>query len=247
MNSKLSKSTIWLFTILMAVSPISHAQNKDTSSTGEISSNPTAEKQADDQRNSATVSGKDHKVSVIVPIFSQALMYSFPKGFTAISQQVNDTQYLHESVLAGETGEKWTQMITVAGTKGAASNPELTPNRYMSVFARMFMQSCPGSFAGTKLGDLSVDGHEAIVVVISCGLVKQTRIPPYSESTLVIAIKGKSDYYTLQWAERASPSPSPMKLDEAKWHARLNSFGPIKLCTNVPGSTSTYTNCISKQ
>jgi hypothetical protein len=43
-----------------------------------------------------------------------------------------------------------------------------------------------------------------------------------SEAPLVMVIRGERDYYTVQWAERAKPSASPMVINMAKWVGRYH-------------------------
>ncbi|MEI7430007.1 MAG: hypothetical protein WCL27_06085 [Betaproteobacteria bacterium] len=66
----------------------------------------------------------------------------------------------------------------------------------------------------------------------------------HSESMLLIVIKGESDYYTVQWAERGDASTTPIKLDEAKWTDRFKRLAPIKLCPIIPGERAPYPSCV---
>jgi hypothetical protein len=58
-------------------------------------------------------------------------------------------------------------------------------------------------------------------------------------------VKGSSDYYTLQWAERAAPVDRPA-VDDAKWPERLRLLQPIRLCPIVPGEAAPYPSCVGK-
>jgi hypothetical protein len=53
---------------------------------------------------------------------------------------------------------------------------------------------------------------------------------------MIQAFKGKADVYSIQWSERGPPQEQAPVLDEAKWKARLQQLGPIRICYFVPGS-----------
>lgn len=66
------------------------------------------------------------------------------------------------------------------------------------------------------------------------------------QSLTPLAVKGQSDYYTIQWAERGAASKSPIKVDDAKWQGRLNQLAPIKLCPVIPGEAAPYPSCVGR-
>jgi len=80
--------------------------------------------------------------------------------------------------------------------------------------------------------------------VIGCGRVDSgpTR---HSETALLITLKGASDYYTIQWAERGPETDEPPVNDE-HWQARLRELSPIDLCPIVAGEAAPYPSCVSK-
>lgn len=104
---------------------------------------------------------------------------------------------------------------------------------------------CPNSFNAVSFGATQIDGHETLAVVAGCGIA-QPIADPYSETMLLIVIKGTRDYYTLQWAERGSASPMPLSFDEAKWRARLRALTPIKLCPIIAGEAEPYPSCLNR-
>jgi hypothetical protein len=184
-----------------------------------------------------------YSVKTISPIFGQLVSFSFPKGFTTVFENTKGTQYIRESVLTGESTEKWSQMVTITGAKGLASNPNVTPQVFANGMAGGFKKACPTSFSGTGLGAFKLGSFDAFAAVISCGVANPTG-DLHSESTLLIVVKGKSDYYTIQWAERSEPSMTPIKYDEAKWMDRFKRLAPIKLCPIVPGESAPYPSCV---
>src|SRR6185369_16338784 len=137
--------------------------------------------------------------------------------------------YIQESVRTGETVERWTQMITVTGAKGLVANPSFSPQSVLEALAGGFKRACPETFSLAGLGVFKVSGYDAFAGWISCGDV-QTGTDRHSESAAIVAIKGASDYYTVQWAERAAPVNQPIVLDKEKWTDRLKQLSPIKVC-----------------
>jgi hypothetical protein len=80
--------------------------------------------------------------------------------------------------------------------------------------------------------------------VAGCGEVDASA-DKHSETVLIVAVKGASDAYTIQWAERG-PASSGAGIDEAKWQARLGALMPIRLCAIVPGETAPYPSCLQQ-
>jgi hypothetical protein len=182
-------------------------------------------------------------IKSISPIFGQLVLFSFPKGFVTVLEDTKDANYIRESVLVGESVQKWSQMVTVTGVKGLASNPNASPQAFANMMAGGFKKACPTSFAGTGLGTLKIGAHDAFAAVISCGTANAIG-EQYSESVLLVVIKGESDYYTVQWAERGEASPTPIKYDHAKWIERFNTLVPFKLCPVIPGELPPYPSCV---
>jgi len=186
-----------------------------------------------------------YTVRAVTPIFAQLVMFSYPVGFKHAYENTTGNQYIQESVLDGETVEQWSQMITLTGAGGLAKNPNVTPQRMLEQVAGRFRNHCPETFAAKSLGPLKVSGHDAYAAMMGCGTVRQGA--GHSEIALLIAIKGMSDVYTIQWAERASPVNQPPVLDGNKWSARFKLLSPIKLCPRLPGEPPPYQSCINQK
>lgn len=184
-----------------------------------------------------------HSVKTIMPIFGQLVMFSFPKGFTPVLEDTKGAQYIQELVLTGESVKKWSQMVTITGAKGLGSSANMTPQLFARRVAGGFKSVCPTSFNATSLGLFKLSSYDAFAAVISCGVANPTGAL-YSESLLLIVVKGESDYYTIQWAERSDASTIPIKFDEAKWIDRFKRLAPIKLCPIIPGEPPPYPSCV---
>ena len=192
-----------------------------------------------------TLRQQGYSVKKITPIFSQLVMFPFPKGFVPAFENAKGGQYIQESVLQGESVKKWSQMITITGAKGLALNPNITSTRFAERIAGGFERVCPDSYSATVLEEIKFGIYDAFATVVSCGNANLTG-DPYSESMLLIVIKGENDYYTIQWAERGDVSKTPIKFDSIKWTDRLKKLTPIKLCPIVPGEPAPYPSCVNR-
>ncbi|MBP0598335.1 hypothetical protein J8I26_09485 [Herbaspirillum sp. LeCh32-8] len=184
------------------------------------------------------------QVRLIAPIFSQLMMLSLPPGFKPGFEQANSASYIRESVPLDESVNRWTQMVTVTGVRNMARSTEVTPEGFGNKIAEGFRSSCPGSYAGKVLSSGMVNGREEHVFVASCGK-RTTAYGTVSETAMIQVIKGRADYYTVQWAERGEASETPLPVDVAKWLDRYNGLAPVKLCERVPGEKPPYPSCVN--
>jgi len=184
-------------------------------------------------------------VTVISPVFSQLVRFSMPAQFVAAHENTKDNFYIREAVPRGETVETWTQMITVTGSKGMAGVANFSTQKLAASIAFGFKKACPESFAVKDLGEAKLGDQEAYIAVAGCGRV-ETSADKHSEIALIVAVKGSSDGYTIQWAERAAPA-SGAGIDEAVWRGRLRELMPIRLCAIRDGETAPYPSCLKQK
>ena len=186
-----------------------------------------------------------YSVKSITPIYSQLLLTGYPQGFQTAYEKVDGPNYIHELVPVGETVNNWTKMMTITGIKDLANKAEITPKAVLDNLAGGFKRACPNSFSAQGIAEGKVSGFDSFVAVISCGISPSTG-GKSSETALVAVIKGQSDYYTIQWAERAAPSNEPITLDVPTWAAKLKLMSPIKLCPIVPGEQAPFRSCVGQ-
>ncbi len=184
--------------------------------------------------------------TVISPVFGQLVRFSIPAGFVAVYENTKDTFYIREAVLRGETVNAWTQMITITGSKGMAEVANFSPQKLAASIALGFKKACPESFAVKDLGETRLGDQDAYLALASCGKVNSSA-DGHSETALIVAAKGTSDAYTIQWAERTSPASSPPGINEALWQQRLRELMPIRLCAIVPGEAAPYPSCLQQK
>ena len=181
----------------------------------------------------------------ITRVYGQVVAFNLPQGFRPAFEKDKGDFYIQEFVPKDETVDGWTQMITMAGSKGLSSKTDLTPEKFAIFVANGFWRACPNSFSALRLGERQIDGHDAYVAVVGCGQSPMAGNKK-SETVLAVVIKGDSDYYTLQWSERGPSMTIPMSLDKDLWNERLDRLLPIKLCAVTPGETKPYPSCASR-
>lgn len=181
----------------------------------------------------------------IVPVFGQLVSFAMPKGFVPAFEEAKGNFYIWEAVPDGETTSAWTQMLTLTGLRGLVVNANVNAEAIAVNIAKGFQRTCPDTFgvANARVGDIG--GKEAFGVVVSCGIAnpKGPKAAQYSESALVVAIKGYENYYTLQWAERGAAVPARPKIEVQKWVPKLKLLDETRLCALIPEEQPPYPSC----
>jgi hypothetical protein len=193
---------------------------------------------------SAALAADQPGMAVVVPVFSQLVRFSVPTQFKVADEHNNGSFYIREQVPDSEGADQWSRMLELTGTRDLATSAGATPQALLSRMAAGFRQHCPDSFAMQELGPRRVDGYDGFVTIASCGRVQGKS--GYSETAVMLAVKGARDFYTLQWAERGSGSARTPAIDRAYWEKRLEALGPVKLCTPQPGEGSPYASCLGR-
>ena len=182
--------------------------------------------------------------TAISPIFGQLVSFSMPSNFIVGFENTNNGRYTREAVPKGETVQQWSEMITVTGAKGLAGSPNGVPENFALTIAAGFKRACPEAFAAKAWGATKIGEHDAFMAVVGCGRVGNGAAV-HSETALIIAIKGTTDVYTLQWAERGAAADKA-EVENAKWQDRLKRLSPIRLCPIIPGEAPPYPSCVGK-
>lgn len=183
--------------------------------------------------------------TAISPIFSQLVSFSMPSNFIVAFENTNNGRYTREAVPKGETVQQWSEMITVTGAKGLAGSPSGLPENFALTIAAGFKRACPETFAAKAWGATRIGEHDAFMAVVGCGRVGNGAAV-HSETALIIAIKGATDVYTLQWAERGAAADKA-GVENAKWQDRLKRLSPIRLCPIIPGEAPPYPSCVGRK
>jgi TPR repeat protein len=185
------------------------------------------------------------------PIFSQIVAFSTPTTFLGADEKTQPIPdhpskhfYIRESVLRGETVDRWSQMISVTGVEGGASIPSMSATKAVEMIASGYSKTCPDTYNAVALGSFDVDAYHAFAGIVSCG-TNLKLATAQSESTLIIGIVGERDLYTIQWGVRGAPSTGKLPLDKSEWDTRLQQLQPIKLCPIVQGEHPLDPSCSS--
>ena len=184
-------------------------------------------------------------LAAVTPVFAQLVMFSLPPEFKSQKptyEKNSGSFYIREQVPDGETLGSWTRMIILTGTRGLATNPNATPQAMLARMSADFQRNCPDTFSSAAPGTQKVDGYDGYAVIVSCGRVDSGK-ESYSNSAIMLAVKGSNDYYTLQWTERGRDSAQPRPIDVAYWTKQLARLNPIRLCPVVPGEAAPYSSC----
>src|SRR5579863_1182361 len=171
----------------------------------------------------AAADDEPHLTSVS-PVFHQLIAFSLPPEFKSVNATYEKTSgffYIREHVPQGESVDRWTQMITLTATKDLASNPGATPRGFAATLAAGFRRHCPETFATVELGPETVDAFEGFAVIASCGHVAGNG-EAYSETAIILALKGTADYYTLQWARHGPDSHRSLTLAIDYWKKQFD-------------------------
>jgi len=187
-------------------------------------------------------------LTAVTPVFTQLVMFSLPAEFKSSKptyEKNSGSFYIREQVPEGETLGKWSRMITLTATSGLASNPSATPQAMLARMTAGFQRNCPETFSSAAPGAQRVDGYDAYEVIVSCGRLQSDK-QAYSESAIMLTLKGSNDYYTLQWTERGRDSAQPVAIDVGYWTKQLARLNPIKLCPIVAGEAAPYQSCVQR-
>jgi hypothetical protein len=190
-----------------------------------------------------------HSIVSISPIFNQLIKLNLPGNFNPVPafEKTDNDFYIQEHVSSRETIDSWTQMLTVTGQKDfAMKHPDATPKDFALRMAGDFQHACPSSFSGKEIYEGKLSAQDAFIVIASCGTAPKKAGHSHSETALIVVIKGDRNLYTLQWAQRGTPSPMPINIDVSLWTDRMKKLLPLKFCPIVPGEQPPYPSCIGK-
>jgi len=186
-------------------------------------------------------------ITAISPIFGELFAHNLPTQFKAQAEQTRGNFYLRSVILASDQSPMWTQRILVTGSKDLAKQADSSAKLMAQMVARNFQQACPTTFSGgIVLDGKTPTGHDMYIMLVNCGTHTETTTKaPTSETTLIAAIRGNLNYYTVQWSERGAPMDKAPVPDIATWGARLKSIVPFYVCELKAGEAAPYPSCFS--
>ena len=176
-------------------------------------------------------------VMVVTPIYSQLLAVPTPANFVAGHEEDKYGFYELELAPKGETVDVWTQLISLTGAKDEA--PLKTVDQIAAEFADGYKAACPTTFSSKPLPTPSVRGvSEVFSGYLGCGDTGKQ-----SEAMVYLILKGTSEIYTVQWAERGPKEATPLEPDMAVWAPRAKALANSRVCNKVAGEAAPYPSC----
>jgi hypothetical protein len=184
-------------------------------------------------------------VPTVTPVFQQLVAFTLPAPFQTAYEKTSGGYYIREHIRQGETPERWTQMITLTGSRGLGVEAGATPEHFVQALVRAFTGHCPATASSLELGPQTVGGRPAFAAIASCGHI-EAEGAAHSEAAVMLTMQGSNDFYTLQWSVRAADSKQPLAIERSEWTARLAKLEPVRLCPIVPGEAPPYPSCASR-
>jgi cell fate (sporulation/competence/biofilm development) regulator YmcA (YheA/YmcA/DUF963 family) len=133
------------------------------------------------------------------------LLVSPPKNFEVAHDSRSGNNSITEFVPAGETVEKWTQMLTVQVFRQSQSDA----TAFLQFVGKKFSDACPGTtLVGRGIETGRVNGYVVSMLFLKCPKNPETGKP---ESTVFRAIRGRDALYSFQQAWRAVPADQEVK------------------------------------
>lgn len=176
-------------------------------------------------------------VTVVTPIYSQLVAFPTPAGFKADYESEQQGTYILEFVPRSESVTTWSQMVTVTGAAGLAG--QLTVEGFAERLAAGYQNACPQTFAALRLDAPVIKGAVAAFAgYLGCGSTGTQ-----SEAMVFVIVQGRSEVYSLQWAERGPALTTPPNPDPALWLTRADALGQMRLCDPVTGEAAPYPSC----
>lgn len=178
-------------------------------------------------------------ITSVARVYDRVVVFPLAPGFAGAFEDEQAGRYLLEFVPEGESVEDWSQMITLSGNSGLATDmPD--PLQTASAIAAGFRDACPDSYQGSDEGAQEVAGAEAAhLVMFSCG-----DLGGYAERALILVAVSGADVFTLQWAERGPVEATTAQPDPALWLPRGEALLSLRLCPVVEGEEPPYPSCI---
>jgi hypothetical protein len=183
-----------------------------------------------------------------IPIFSQVLVLTLPKGWKPGFQDVKRMSYLAEFIPAEQTVQAWKEMITVQGARGQANNPAAAPKAYLDGISLRMRKFCGPDAVTQDLGATRVDAYQAHAAIMGCARAPEAQRSGLAkgegEVAYFVAIKGENELYIIQRAIRgAAFDSSKPPISAATLDQLWAPLQPIKVCR----SSESRNDCLARK
>jgi hypothetical protein len=166
-------------------------------------------------------------MNVIIPIFSQKILFSLNAEWTVSSENKGENTFLMEFTPSNESAKNWKNLISIQGFKNISSR--ITSGQFLDDIAKNFSSVCTNNIIYEKLTTPIIDGHQATTAIIGCAKLGNDN---QSEIGYYYSISGKNDIYLLTKSIRGESfkvSNSPLSNKNAQDF--INPILPIELCS----------------
>ncbi len=172
---------------------------------------------------------------VVVADQPEGLLFTLPRGFQIQpGEQRLQGAFVKSYRSAAESGDPPRQALAAIVrplTAMPAQVAKLPPDRLVLAMAMSLRQRvCPSSFAASPIGPLAGVVQPSFAAVVACGQTPRGG----AETTLMVAVHGRSDLFQLTWLERGPARQGVPNIDLARWQGRLQGLGPLRLCAPAP-------------
>lgn len=174
-------------------------------------------------------------VFMSVPVFGRTVRFGLPEGWRlALQKSATPDSYVVEFIPRAESLERWSQMVTLLGFRGAAARGRFTVEEFARSIATGIARRCGDQTVFAPLGPTRVDDFDAFEAIIGCarlGRPQQGAGAGQGEIAYYLIVADDEDVYVLQHAQRGDAfdkvAPPISPADAAALRVSLE---PIRLC-----------------
>lgn len=168
---------------------------------------------------SLVVHGPAFAEPVTIPVGQTVVGFDLPEGFIQDFEQATDKAFIRGYVRADDPKS---DLVTLTVSRNLAGIPSVSTLDFVNFALAAHQAQCGGEFAQEVVNsDLTIAERPAIAIHIGCA--KDLAKPaPSSQSILLVAFRGSTDFYALQWRKKAEASDQPPPYDATLWQSRLD-------------------------
>jgi hypothetical protein len=170
-----------------------------------------------------------------IRLYSQILSIELKSNLVPIYQAQSRYSFMIEEVPFGETAQDWSRMFTIVAVRSVAQETGVSAESYAKRTASNVFLACPKNYISKDLGYVPGTEYPSYRIIFGCAILPKNSVPgfakPTGEMTVVQAIQGKNDMYSVQFAMRGPSytADRPLMTDEML-KIFLSHFDTLKLC-----------------
>ena len=170
----------------------------------------------------------------VIPMFAQQIMLQQPAGWELAYLYEDRATSLAKFVPADQTLFDWREMLSAEAYKDIATLSTRGPDTMLRAIQSDYAGHCAEAITAETLDPPFINGYPGAAMLVSC----MTLADDFDGGTaaegiqaLVIAIRGREDFYVVRYAVR-SPRPDPARpsLSAQNYRAYQELISPLLLC-----------------